>query len=81
MVSEFQKNCILKIFKMSFLFNNKHFLEIQDQMYDRNSMLIPMVQKVFQNFLILTKIIQLQKSLHFERIFESTYIFMDQNST
>ena len=77
----FSKNWNLKFFKMSFLSNNKNFLEIKDQTYDRNSTLIPMVQKVFRNFLILTKIIQLQSSLHFERIFESTYIFIDQNST
>ena len=69
MVSPFQKIWIFKILKMSFLHDNRHFLEIKDQIYDRISMLIPMVQMVFENLLILTKIIQLQSSLHFEQLF------------
>ena len=36
---------------------------------------------IFENFLILTKIIQLQSSIGFERIFQSTYTLMDPNST
>ena len=48
------------------------FLENKDHMYDRNLTLITMVQTVFEIFMILSKIIQLQSSLHSKRIFQST---------
>ena len=57
------------------------FLEKKDKMYDQISTLIPIVQTVFEIFMILSKIIQLQSSLHFEQIFQSTYMLMDLNST
>ena len=47
----------------------------------QNFTLIPMVQTVFENFEILTKIIHPQSSLHFERIFQSTFTLLDPNST
>ena len=47
------------------------FLEKKDKMYDQNFTLITMAQTVFGNFEILTKIIQIQSSLHFERICQS----------
>ena len=54
-------------------------------MYDRNLTrnltLIPMIQTVFEIFMIVSKIIQLQSSLHSERIFQSTIMLLDPNST
>ena len=56
------------------------FLKNKDKMYDQNLTLIPMVQTVFEIFMILSKIIQLQNSLHSERIFQSTITLLDPNS-
>ena len=40
-----------------------------------------LVTMVFENFLILTKIIQSKSSIHFERIYRSTCTSTDPNST
>ena len=45
-------------------------MENKDKMYDQTLTVITMVQTVFEFIEIMSKIIQLQSSLHFERIFK-----------